>query len=86
MSCLVINEIGSTRDRAHVLLGDIKENLTIYGLDENNKIARDDEVILTCAALPYYVSDDLTWYHDGKRLVTDDSMYGKFWNGFCSKT
>lgn len=73
MRCFAQNQIGNSSTKAHVLLGDIKENLTIYGIDESEKIARGDEVILTCAALPYYLSDNIGWYKDGLQLYPNES-------------
>lgn len=72
MHCLAANSKGLGEGKGHVLIGDINDNMTIYGTDENKKIARGDEVTLTCAALSYYFSDDLNWYKDGE-LVGEDS-------------
>ncbi|XP_049302395.1 vascular endothelial growth factor receptor 1 isoform X2 [Bactrocera dorsalis] len=72
MRCLAVNPKGKGEGKGHVLIGDINDNMTIYGTDENKKIARGDEVTLTCAALSYYFSDDLDWYKDGE-LVEENS-------------
>ncbi|XP_018798454.1 PREDICTED: vascular endothelial growth factor receptor 1 isoform X8 [Bactrocera latifrons] len=72
MHCLAVNPKGMGEGKGHVLIGDINDNMTIYGTDENKKIARGDEVTLTCAALSYYFSDDLDWYKDGE-LVEENS-------------
>ncbi|XP_037960858.1 vascular endothelial growth factor receptor kdr-like isoform X2 [Teleopsis dalmanni] len=56
---------------AHVLIGDINENITIYGIDEDTKIARDDDITLTCASLAYYFKD-ISWYKDGELITTSN--------------
>lgn len=73
MHCLAANPKGVSEGKGHVLIGDINDNMTIYGTDENKKIARGDEVTLTCAALSYYFSDDLDWYKDGELVEEDNS-------------
>ncbi|XP_039949155.1 vascular endothelial growth factor receptor 1 isoform X8 [Bactrocera tryoni] len=75
MHCLAVNPKGMGEGKGHVLIGDINENMTIYGTDENKKIARGDEVTLTCAALSYYFSDDLDWYKDGELVEEDSSNF-----------
>ncbi|XP_054082942.1 vascular endothelial growth factor receptor 1 isoform X4 [Zeugodacus cucurbitae] len=74
MHCVAGNAKGVNEGKGHVLIGDIDDNMTIFGTDENKKIARGDEVTLTCAALSYYFSDDLDWYKDGE-LVEDGSNF-----------
>nr|XP_036222258.1 vascular endothelial growth factor receptor 1 isoform X5 [Bactrocera oleae] len=75
MHCLAANSKGLGEGKGHVLIGDINDNMTIYGTDENKKIARGDEVTLTCAALSYYFSDDLNWYKDGELVGEDSSNF-----------
>ncbi|XP_036328930.1 vascular endothelial growth factor receptor 1-like isoform X5 [Rhagoletis pomonella] len=72
--CLAANPKGMGEGKGHVLIGDISDNMTIVGIDENKKIARGDEVTLTCAALSYYFSDDLDWYKDGE-LVEESNNF-----------
>ncbi|XP_067624151.1 vascular endothelial growth factor receptor 1 isoform X3 [Eurosta solidaginis] len=66
--CLASNTKGMAEGKAHVLIGDITDNMTIFGIDENKKIARGDDVRLTCAALSYYYAPNLEWYKDGELL------------------
>ncbi|KAH8269724.1 hypothetical protein KR018_002067, partial [Drosophila ironensis] len=73
LSCVAQNLVGSdvrtALTKAHVLLGDIADNMTIYGLDPNRKIAKGDEENFTCEALAYHFDGNLRWYHDGEELV-----------------
>lgn len=75
MHCLVKNTKGNVEGRGHILIGDINDNMTIFGTDENKKIARGDDVTLTCAALSYYFSDDLDWYKDDELVEEGNSKY-----------
>ncbi|XP_053961077.1 vascular endothelial growth factor receptor 1 isoform X2 [Anastrepha ludens] len=72
--CLAGNPKGMGEGKGHVLIGDINDNMTVYGIDENKKIARGDEVTLTCAALSYYYSDDLDWYKDGELVEANNNF------------
>ncbi|XP_020713104.1 vascular endothelial growth factor receptor 1 isoform X2 [Ceratitis capitata] len=74
MHCLAKNTKGNVEGRGHILIGDINDNMTIFGTDENKKIARGDDVTLTCAALSYYFSDDLDWYKDDE-LVEEGNNF-----------
>ncbi|XP_054744163.1 vascular endothelial growth factor receptor 1 isoform X4 [Anastrepha obliqua] len=72
--CLAGNPKGMGEGKGHVLIGDINDNMTVYGIDENKKIARGDEVTLTCAALSYYYSDDLDWYKEGELVEANNNF------------
>uniref|UniRef100_A0A1I8MMD5 Protein tyrosine kinase n=1 Tax=Musca domestica TaxID=7370 RepID=A0A1I8MMD5_MUSDO len=58
--------------KAHVLVRDIEENMTIYGINDTDIIARGDEVTITCAAVAYYFSDNIQWF-DSKREPIKES-------------
>ncbi|XP_055918691.1 vascular endothelial growth factor receptor 1-like [Eupeodes corollae] len=72
MQCTAINEQGISSNEGYVLIGDITDNMTVYGVDENLQIAKGDEVIITCAALAYYYSADLDWFKDNQ-MITNSS-------------
>lgn len=76
LTCIAQNIIDGkerrSQTKAHVLLGDIAENMTIYGLDEQRKIAKGDEENFTCEALAYQFDGNLRWLHDGVELEADE--------------
>ncbi|XP_030080358.1 vascular endothelial growth factor receptor 2 isoform X5 [Drosophila hydei] len=76
--CVAQNLIDSkpvtSQTRAHVLLGNIAQNISISGLDPNRKIAKGDEETFTCAALAYHFDDNLEWYHDGELVVASPDV------------
>ncbi|XP_017068479.2 vascular endothelial growth factor receptor 1-like [Drosophila eugracilis] len=57
-----------TMTKAHVLLGNISENMTIYGFDRDHKIAKEDDVNFTCEALAYHFDGNLKWFINGEAL------------------
>ncbi|XP_043070362.1 vascular endothelial growth factor receptor 1 isoform X9 [Drosophila grimshawi] len=76
IACMALNTFNGTSNastRAHVLLGNIAENITISGLSPQRKIAKGDEVDFTCAALAYHFDANLEWYHNGV-LINDIQM------------
>ncbi|XP_026843933.1 vascular endothelial growth factor receptor kdr-like isoform X4 [Drosophila persimilis] len=60
--------------KSHVLIGNIAEKMTIYGLDENRKIAKGDEESFTCEALAYHFDGTLTWYHNGEEVEASEAL------------
>lgn len=66
ISCIAENKIGRSIARAHVLIRDIDDNMTITGISDKDVIARGDQVTITCAAVAYYFTSDLRWYKDGQ--------------------
>ncbi|SPP79792.1 blast:Platelet-derived growth factor receptor alpha [Drosophila guanche] len=60
--------------KSHVLMGNIAENMTIYGLDEHRKIAKGDEESFTCEALAYHFDGNLQWYHNGEELEPSEAL------------
>ncbi|XP_020798924.1 vascular endothelial growth factor receptor 1 isoform X4 [Drosophila serrata] len=78
LTCIAQNLVDGKERRsltkAHVLLGDIAENMTIYGLDEQRKIAKGDEENFTCEALAYHFDDNLRWLHNGVELEADERV------------
>ncbi|XP_030384764.1 vascular endothelial growth factor receptor 1 isoform X2 [Scaptodrosophila lebanonensis] len=75
LSCIAANNIGGiAKANAHVFIADISENMTIYGLDEKDKIARGDPLSFTCAALAYHFRDNLVWYHNGELVQESNDL------------
>ncbi|KAL7741115.1 hypothetical protein ACLKA6_018146 [Drosophila palustris] len=74
--CVAQNQINdnpvTSQARAHVLIGDISENMSIHGLDSSRNIAKGDQETFTCAALAYHFDGNLEWYHNGE-LVNETS-------------
>uniref|UniRef100_A0A6P4EV92 Vascular endothelial growth factor receptor 1 n=1 Tax=Drosophila rhopaloa TaxID=1041015 RepID=A0A6P4EV92_DRORH len=72
LTCIAQNLVGDkerrTLTKAHVLLGNISENMTIYGFDKDQKIAKEDNLNFTCEALAYHFDGNLKWLHDGETL------------------
>ena len=76
MRCLAINKIGHGGAKGHVLIRDINDNMTIYGIKDHDVIALDDKVTITCAALAYYFSGDINWYDgNGNLMEESESKY-----------
>ncbi|KAH8412133.1 hypothetical protein KR009_000017, partial [Drosophila setifemur] len=79
LTCVAQNMVDNTPQsgtaKAHVLLGDIAENMTIYGLDPNRKIAKGDDESFTCEALAYHFDGNLKWYHNGQELDESDNVH-----------
>lgn len=73
--CLAENKIGRTEGKAHVMIRDIEDSMTISGISINDIVARGDEVTIICSAVAYYFSDDLNWYRDGNLIETTDSKW-----------
>ncbi|XP_075152241.1 PDGF- and VEGF-receptor related isoform X3 [Haematobia irritans] len=59
--CNAINKIDKAHGKAHILVRDIEENMTIYGINDTDIIALGDEVTITCAAVAYFYQNDLQW-------------------------
>ncbi|XP_043065312.1 vascular endothelial growth factor receptor 1 isoform X3 [Drosophila ficusphila] len=78
LSCVAENVVGGESKRAitkaHVLLGNISENMTIYGFDKGHKIAKEDNVNCTCEALAYHLDGNLSWLHNGEALEESDNV------------
>ncbi|KRJ97843.1 uncharacterized protein Dyak_GE11101, isoform H [Drosophila yakuba] len=72
LTCIAQNIIDgkqrTTLTKAHVLLGNISENMTIYGFDKDHKIAKEDDVNFTCEALAYHFDGNLKWFLNGEDL------------------
>lgn len=71
MRCLAINKVGRGFAKSHVLIRDIDDNMTIYGIKDHDVIALDDKVTITCAALAYYFSGDINWYDGNGDLIKE---------------
>ncbi|XP_055840031.1 vascular endothelial growth factor receptor 1 [Episyrphus balteatus] len=80
MRCSAGNDLGISSNEGYVIIGDITDNMTVYGVDENLLIARGDEVILTCAALAYYYSGDMDWFKNGQMIVNGSGIEVKSTN------
>ncbi|XP_017132439.1 vascular endothelial growth factor receptor 1 isoform X4 [Drosophila elegans] len=78
LTCVALNVVGGTERRsstkAHVLLGNISENMTIHGFDKDQKIAKEDNVNFTCEALAYHFDGNLGWLHDGEALEASEDV------------
>lgn len=76
LTCIAQNIIDGkerrTLTKAHVLLGNISENMTIYGFDKDHKIAKEDNVNFTCEALAYHFDGNLKWFINGEDLKESD--------------
>ncbi|XP_039487105.1 vascular endothelial growth factor receptor 1 isoform X7 [Drosophila santomea] len=76
LTCIAQNIIDgkqrTTQTKAHVLLGNISENMTIYGFDKDHKIAKEDDVNFTCEALAYHFDGNLKWFHNGEDLKVSE--------------
>lgn len=76
MHCVADNKVGRIEAKAHVLIRDIEDNITISGVNEKGIIALGDEVTITCSAVAYYFSNDLNWYDkDGEFVQESKSEY-----------
>lgn len=76
--CAAINKIGRALAKSHVLIRDINDNMTIYGIEDHDIIALDDKVTITCAAVAYYFSGDINWYNEkGNLIETTESKLGQ---------
>ncbi|XP_068143808.1 vascular endothelial growth factor receptor 1 isoform X3 [Drosophila tropicalis] len=71
---LVNNNLVTGTTKAHVLLGDISENMTIYGLDLTKKIAKGENESITCEALAYHFDGNLLWYQNGQPISETDDL------------
>lgn len=72
----VINDSPAyTQTKAHVILGDIPEDITILGLEKEHNIASGDEETFTCAALAYHFDGNLEWFHNGEPIVESDGRF-----------
>ncbi|KMY88991.1 uncharacterized protein Dsimw501_GD22428, isoform D [Drosophila simulans] len=76
LTCIAQNIIDGKERRsltkAHVLLGNISENMTIYDFDKDHKIAKEDNVNFTCEALAYHFDGNLKWFINGENLKESD--------------
>ncbi|XP_043641442.1 vascular endothelial growth factor receptor 1 isoform X4 [Drosophila teissieri] len=76
LTCIAQNIIDGkerrTLTKAHVLLGNISSNMTIYGFDKDHKIAKEDNVNFTCEALAYHFDGNLKWFLNGEDLKESD--------------
>jgi len=72
LTCVAENKVNGKERRAltkaHVLLGNISENMTIHGFDKSHKIAKEEYVNFTCEALAYHFDGNLQWLLDGEDL------------------
>ncbi|XP_065357936.1 vascular endothelial growth factor receptor 1 isoform X3 [Calliphora vicina] len=69
--CVAANKIGRALAKSHILIRDINDNMTIYGIDDHDIIALGDKVTITCAAVAYYFSGDINWYDSKGNLIED---------------
>ncbi|KAI8118603.1 Platelet-derived growth factor receptor alpha [Lucilia cuprina] len=69
--CSARNKIGRALAKSHVLIRDINDNMTIYGVQDHDIIALGDKVTITCAAVAYYFSGDINWYDDKGNLIEE---------------
>lgn len=76
---LINNIPATTQTKAHVILGDIPEKMTIVGLEKDHNIASGDEESFTCAALAYHFDGNLEWFHNGEPI---EESNGEFINAF----
>ncbi|XP_037824042.1 vascular endothelial growth factor receptor 1 isoform X1 [Lucilia sericata] len=67
--CSAMNKIGRAVAKSHVLIRDINDNMTIYGVQDHDIIALGDKVTITCAAVAYFFSGDINWYDDKGNLI-----------------
>ncbi|XP_032580146.1 vascular endothelial growth factor receptor 1 isoform X13 [Drosophila sechellia] len=76
LTCIAQNIIDGKERRsltkAHVMLGNISENMTIYNFDKDHKIAKEDNVNFTCEALAYHFDGNLKWFINGEDLKESD--------------
>ncbi|XP_050741595.1 platelet-derived growth factor receptor alpha isoform X3 [Drosophila biarmipes] len=72
LTCVAENKVNGKELRsltsAHVLLGNISENMTIHGFDKSHKIAKEEYVSFTCEALAYHFDGNLQWLLNGEDL------------------
>ncbi|KAH8263498.1 hypothetical protein KR044_009761, partial [Drosophila immigrans] len=66
---MINNSPVTVQTKAHVLLGDIAQNITIDGLDQSRNIAKGDEETFTCSALAYHFDGNLEWLHNGEPIA-----------------
>ncbi|XP_026834392.1 vascular endothelial growth factor receptor 1 isoform X3 [Drosophila erecta] len=78
LTCIAQNIIDGkerrTMTKAHVLLGNISENMTIYGYDKDHKIAKEDNLNFTCEALAYHFDGNLKWFINGEDLKESELL------------
>ncbi|KAM7353304.1 PDGF- and VEGF-receptor related isoform 6-T7 [Cochliomyia hominivorax] len=67
--CGALNKIGKAVGKSHVLIRDIDNNMTIYGVQDHDIIALGDTVNITCAAVAYYYLGDINWYDKKGNLI-----------------
>lgn len=65
---LIDSSPATSQTKAHVILGDIPEEMTIVGLEKNHNIASGDEESFTCAALAYHFDGNLEWFHNDEPI------------------
>ncbi|KAH8378483.1 hypothetical protein KR093_011649, partial [Drosophila rubida] len=66
---MINNSPVTVQTKAHVLLGDIAQNMTIDGLDKIHHIAKGDEQSFTCSALAYHFDGNLEWLRNGDPIT-----------------
>lgn len=75
VTCSGHNGIGDHNAMAKVIIGDQREELMTWGVDEINPISMNDEVKLVCGALVYFFMAPIHWYKDNN-LVEEDEANG----------
>ncbi|XP_037708354.1 vascular endothelial growth factor receptor 1 isoform X4 [Drosophila subpulchrella] len=78
LTCVAENKVNGEERRAltkaHVLLGNISENMTIHGFDKSHKIAKEEYVNFTCEALAYHFDGNLQWLLNGEDLTESERV------------
>ncbi|XP_061389620.1 platelet-derived growth factor receptor alpha, partial [Musca vetustissima] len=70
---LIDNVIHRGKGKAHVLVRDIEENMSLYGINETDIVALGDEVTITCAAVAYYFNDNIRWYNEKREPIIESN-------------
>lgn len=81
--CSADNGLGSDTAKGMLTIGDLKEDLQVWGVEPENPISVNDEVRLYCGALVYNFTGPLNWYRDnllveessGVQLIEDHTTF-----------
>ncbi|XP_055681384.1 platelet-derived growth factor receptor alpha-like isoform X2 [Lutzomyia longipalpis] len=74
ITCRAKNSKGEDSVSAEVLVGDLKESLEVWGVDEKNPISVGDEFSIYCGALVYNFTGPLLWYRGDLPIETTDEL------------
>lgn len=69
--CIADNSLGSDKATSQLTIGDLTEDLQVWGIEADNPISMNDVVELSCGALVYNFTGPLHWYKDNV-LVEED--------------